>query len=139
ELKRSEAELKELSGQLIRAQEDERRRIARELHDDFSQQLTLLGLEMAKLSFSSGQEPRVESTLRAVEARIRELSRAMNNRAHQLHPSYLETLGLTTAIQGFCRDFSKQHEITVDFRPDNIVSNDIPSNVSLCLFRIVQE
>jgi len=98
ELKRSEAELKELSGQLIRAQEDERRRIARELHDDFSQQLTLLGLEMAKLSFSSGQEPRVESALHEVEARIRKLSRDMNDRAHQLHPSYLETLGLTAAI-----------------------------------------
>jgi PAS domain S-box-containing protein len=139
ELKRSEAELKELSGQLIRAQEDERRRIARELHDDFSQQLTLLGLEMAKLSVGSGQEPRVESMLRAVEARIRELSRAMNNRAHQLHPSYLETLGLTTAIQGFCRDFSKQHEIKVDFNPDKILSTDVPANVSLCLFRIVQE
>ena len=139
ELKRSETELKELSGQLIRAQEDERKRIARELHDDFSQQLTLLGLEMAKLNVSSGTEPRVESTLHAVEARIRELSRDMNNLAHQLHPSYLETLGLTTAIQGFCRDFSKQHEITVDFEADKIISSDMPANVSLCLFRIVQE
>jgi len=138
DLKRSEYELKELSGQLIHAQEDERKRIARELHDDFSQQLTLLGLELAKLSVTWNHEPGVKRLVLDVEARIRELARAMNNRAHQLHSSHLETLGLASAIQGFCREFSKQHEIDVDFRQDRI-SPQIPSNVSLCLFRIVQE
>jgi signal transduction histidine kinase len=62
----------------------------------------------------------------------------MNNRAHQLHSSYLETLGLASAIQGFCGDFSKQHGITVDF-VENGIGSHIPSNVSLCVFRIVQE
>jgi PAS domain S-box-containing protein len=138
DLKRSEQQLKELSGQLIHAQEDERKRIARELHDDFGQQLTLLGLELARLNVSSNREPQVEGLVRGVEGRIRELSRAMNDLAHQLHSSHLETLGLASAIQGFCTDFSKQHEIAVDFRETGI-SPQIPSNVSLCLFRIVQE
>jgi len=138
ELKRSEQELKQLSAQLIHAQEDERKRIARELHDDFSQQLTLLGLELAKLNLNPNREASIEQFVRDLEGRIRELSRAMNNRAHQLHCSHLETLGLPSAIQGLCNDFARQHDMTVDFRENGPVPK-IPPNISLCLFRIVQE
>lgn len=136
--RRTEQELKELSSRLIDAQESERQRIARELHDDFSQQLTLLALELAKLNTHSGRDPRVEALVLTLEARIRRLAMALNSRAHQLHSSHLETLGLPSAIQGFCRDFSEQYEIAVDFRQKSIPSH-LPSNISLCLFRIVQE
>ena len=138
EVKRSEQELKQLTGRLISAQEDERRRIARELHDDFSQQLTLVGLELAQLSVDPKHEPGIEGRVSSLEARIKQLSRAMNNRAHQLHSSCLETLGLVSAIHGFCREFSTQYAISVEFREHGIPFH-MPSNISLCLFRIVQE
>lgn len=136
--RRTEQELKELSSRLIDAQESERQRIARELHDDFSQQLTLLALELAKLNTHAGRDPKVEALVLTLEARIRRLAMALNSRAHQLHSSHLDTLGLPSAIQGFCRDFSEQYEIAVDFRQKSIPS-PLPSNISLCLFRIVQE
>jgi PAS domain S-box-containing protein len=138
DLKRSEQELKELSGRLIHVQEDERKRIARELHDDFSQQVTALGLMLAQLSLHSSHEPRIELQIRDLEARIKELSRAMRSRAHQLHSSHLEVLGLGSAIQGYCNEFSKQHAMAVDFKQSGVPSH-VPSDVSLCLFRIVQE
>ncbi len=138
DLKRSEQELKELSGRLIHVQEDERKRIARELHDDFSQQVTALGLMLAQLSLHSSHEPRIELEIRDLEARIKELSRAMRSRAHQLHSSHLEVLGLGSAIQGYCNEFSKQHAMTVDFKQSGMPSH-VPSDISLCLFRIVQE
>lgn len=136
--RRSEQELKELSSRLIEAQESERQRIARELHDDFSQQLTLLALELTKLSAPSHRDTAIETLVSTLEERIRRLAMAMNSRAHQLHSSHLETLGLASAIQGFCRDFSEQHQIAVDFQQSG-VSSYLPPNVSLCLFRIVQE
>lgn len=138
ESRRSENELKELSMRLIDAQENERQRIARELHDDFSQQLTLLALELAKLNDHSNRDSIVGEVVVALESRIRSLAVALNSRAHELHSSHLETLGLSAAIQSLCRDFSQQHEINVDFRQDAIPSH-LPPNVSLCLFRIVQE
>jgi PAS domain S-box-containing protein len=137
-LKLSERDLKELSIRLIDHQEDERREIARELHDDFSQQLTILGLELARLSLYSKREPTVEALVRDLGVRIKNLAQAMNNRAHQLHSSHLELLGLPSAIQGFCSDFSRQTGIAVDFRQSGILPL-VPSNISLCLFRILQE
>jgi|GEM_PF-6957773 PAS domain S-box-containing protein len=138
DVKRSELELKELSSRLIGAQEDERRRIARELHDDFCQQLAILGLELAKLNLRAQEEPAVEKLIHDMEARIKNLANAMHNRAHQLHSSYIEILGLPSAIQGHCSEFSKQYKIAVDFKQGNLPAQ-VPSDVALCLFRIVQE
>jgi PAS domain S-box-containing protein len=138
DLKCSAQELKQLSSRLIHAQEDERSRIARELHDDFGQQLTLLGLELARVSVDSNHEPRIEGLVRNLEVRIKDLAAAMNNCAHQLHSSQLETLGLVSAIKGLCCDFSRQYAISVDFK-ENGIPPGMPSSVSLCLFRIVQE
>lgn len=138
EVKRSEQELKELSSRLIGAQEDERRRIARELHDDFCQQLVILGLELAKLSQPAKEEAGAEKLIQDMEVRIKNLANAMHSRAHQLHSSNIEILGLPSAIQGHCGEFSKQHKIAVDFRQGNLPAQ-VPSDVALCLFRIVQE
>lgn len=138
DVKRSEQELKELSSRLIGAQEDERRRIARELHDDFCQQLVILGLELAKLNQQAQEEPAAEKLIQDMEARIKNLADAMHSRAHQLHSSNIEILGLPSAIQGHCSEFSKQHKIHVDFKRGNLPAQ-VPSDVALCLFRIVQE
>jgi PAS domain S-box-containing protein len=137
ELKRSEQDLKNLSGRLIRAHEEERKRLARDLHDDFSQQLTLFALDLDKLSEHSSQGPAIGNIVNGLETRIKELSRAMSARSHQLYSSHLEILGLTPAIQAFCADFAKQHEIHVDCHQD--IPSYVPSNIALCLFRVLQE
>jgi PAS domain S-box-containing protein len=139
ERKLSEKALLALSGRLITAQEEERARIARELHDDLSQRMALLaiGIEqfeqgMPELSFKARQQIH---DLAAVTA---EVSSTIHNLSHQLHPSKLDTLGLVASLGGLCREFGTQHNLQVQFVHTEI-PRQLPREVTLCLFRIVQE
>jgi signal transduction histidine kinase len=138
EQKISEQCLQELSSELIHSQEDERKRIARELHDEYSQQLTLVGFELAKLNNVANADPLVQQVVVAVEARIRDLSKAMNARAHQLHSLYLEIIELGAAMRRLCEDFSSEHSVAVDF-VQNGTPPEMPANVRLSLFRVLEE
>jgi signal transduction histidine kinase len=139
--KRREAEsaLHRLSARLISAQEDERSRIARELHDDFNQRLALLAVDIERFhdGLPGGQENLVEG-LASLLRRTKELSSDVHRLSHQLHPSILQHLGLVAAARSFCKEISEQHEIQVE-----LVHRDVPrslsSDVALCLYRIVQE
>jgi signal transduction histidine kinase len=138
-LRTSQRELQELSGSLIGAQEGERRRIARELHDDFSQTLALLNVEMElvrqKLPESNRElRPRIEQ----LADRVRRLSSAMHELSHELHPLKLEQLGLAPAIRSLCKEVSQAHQLKVDFLADNLLAA-IPPDTALCLYRVVQE
>ena len=135
----SETSLRELSGRLINAQEEERTRIARELHDDLSQRMALLnvGLEqfelgMTRLSAASRQQ------LHDIAEISEEVSSIIHNLSHQLHPSKLDTLGLVASLTGLCREFSAQYHLQAQFFHHNFPGR-IPKDVTLCLFRIVQE
>jgi PAS domain S-box-containing protein len=135
----SETSLRELSGRLINAQEEERTRIARELHDDLSQRMALLnvGLEqfelgMTRLSAASRQQ------LHDIAETSEEVSSIIHNLSHQLHPSKLDTLGLVASLIGLCREFSAQYHLQAQFFHHNFPAR-IPKDVTLCLFRIVQE
>jgi len=134
--KESEDELKRLSLMLLNAQENERRQIARELHDDFCQQMAILCLELEQLPRHS--ENQMKLVIRDLETRITNLSRAMNKRAHQLHSSHLEILGLPAAIQDACDEFSERHHIDVKVRRASVPAG-LSSDISLCLFRVLQE
>jgi signal transduction histidine kinase len=139
ERKRTERELSELSGRLIHAQEEERFRIARELHDDFAQRMALLqvGLERFQqdtAEFSSESRQQFHN----LAAMASEVSSNIHNLSHQLHPSLLDALGLTAALRSFCREFSVQHNLQVQF-VNNEVPERISKDVALCLFRIAQE
>src|SRR6185295_8921362 len=138
-LRRSYAEVQDLAGRLISAQESERRRIARDLHDDLSQQLTLLGIEIGRLAL------RPPASLAAVADVARELSERTGSIAgdvhrlsHDLHPARLEIIGLVPAVDGLCREVSQQYDVRVEFR-HRAIERRVPSTVALCLFRIVQE
>jgi PAS domain S-box-containing protein len=135
----SEASLQELSGRLIHAQEEERARIARELHDDLSQRMALLsiGLEQFEQGMP-GLSSKARQQLHNIAEVTRELSSDIHNMSHQLHPSKLDTLGLVPAVWGLCKELSKQHELQIKFVHDDVPSQ-IPKDVTLCLFRIVQE
>jgi PAS domain S-box-containing protein len=137
--KSQEASLQELSGRLITAQEEERTRIARELHDDLSQRMARL---MIRLERCERSMPEISSNSReqlgAVAELAKDVSSSLRGLSHLLHPATLATLGLVTSIGGFCREFSEQHDLRVQFVYKHI-SKDIPEDVSLCLFRVIQE
>jgi signal transduction histidine kinase len=139
--KRREAEnaLHRLSARLISAQEDERSRIARELHDDFSQRLALLAVDLER--FHDGlpglQDSLVEG-LASLLRRTKELSSDVHRLSHQLHPSVLQHLGLVAATRSFCKEISEQYDVHIDLVHHDI-PRSLPSDVALCLYRIVQE
>jgi PAS domain S-box-containing protein len=138
DLKLSQQEMEELSGRLIHAQEEERKRVARELHDNFGQRLVVLSMELAQHLSKPENPPQVEVFLRELSEKIKEISRAMNLTAHQLHSSHLEVLGLVSAVQGLCHEFSRQYGIEAEFIHSGM-SFSISAEVALCLFRVVQE
>lgn len=134
-----EASLQELSGRLIIAQEEERRRIARELHDDLSQRMARLQIRLERYEQGeAGILPKSREQLHAIAEMARNVSCGLRELSHLLHPATLASLGLVTAISGMCREFSEQRELQVKFAHSDI-PKDIPDETSLCLFRITQE
>ena len=127
--------LEHVSGKLIEAQETERRRIARELHDDICQRLAMLTLELEQASEGANGSG---SRLRKITERYSEIALDLQSLSHQLHSSKLEYLGIVSALRTFCEEMSEQHSIDVDFASNN-VPNQLPREVSLCLFRVAQE
>ena len=139
ERKLSEESLQSLSGRLIRAQEDERARIARELHDDFSQRLALLGIGLGQL-WKKLPESDVEDRARILQMLkgTREMSADIHTLSHQLHSSKLELVGLVPALNGLCREIGEKYKIEVFFSSSGFPRN-IQKDVELCLFRVTQE
>ena len=137
--KLSEDALMTMSGRLITAQEEERTRIARELHDDLSQRMAVLqiGLEQFKQGMPD-ISPKALQQLHTIAEAAREVSSDIHSLSYQLHPARLELLGLVASLKGFCKEFSTQHNMDVQFRHANI-SGQIPKDVTLCLYRITQE
>jgi PAS domain S-box-containing protein len=137
--KRAEERLQELSGGLINAQEQERRRIARELHDDLNQRLAMLSIELEQL----GQHlPRSADELRQrtreLWTRVHDISAEVHRLSYQLHPSKLDTLGLVAAVRSLCKEISERQVLGVEFSHRR-VPGAIHKDVALCLFRVVQE
>ena len=131
--------LEELSGRLIAAQEEERGRIARELHDDFSQRLALLGIGLSRLWKKRPESEEEERTVvRELWTRSQEISSDVHRLSHQLHSSKLQHVGLVPALMGLCEEIGEKYRIEVQFA-DCGVASEIPKDVSLCLFRVTQE
>ena len=139
ERKLAEEALTSLSGRLIEAQEEERRRIAREIHDDYNQRLAVLAFDLESLAENIGHADRRGAApctnLGTVSG---ELGADLHVLSHRLHSSTLENLGLVAGARAFCKEFTHQQEIQVDFTYDDVPSG-ISEDASLCLFRILQE
>jgi PAS domain S-box-containing protein len=139
ERKRTEEALAGMSGRLIEAQERERSRIARDLHDDICQRLALLSMELAQTNRSSSGSPEaLKKSLEDMQKHCSEIAGDVQSLSHQLHSSKLDYLGIVAAIRGFCSEFSKQHQVDIEFSESN-VPDDLPKDVSLSLFRVAQE
>jgi PAS domain S-box-containing protein len=130
----------ELSGRLIHAQEEERARIARELHDDINQRLALLanGVQEFEQATSAGRDPLQTKQLRELWQLTTDIATAIERMSYQLHPSKLHYLGLASAVRDLCQEFSRQHKIEVECVVRDL-PQDLDENVSLSLFRTVQE
>jgi PAS domain S-box-containing protein len=139
ERKSSEESLQTLSGRLIRAHEEERSRIARELHDDFSQRLALLGIGLGQL-WKMLPESEAEERAKILEMLkgTKEMSLDMHSLSHQLHSSKLELVGLVPALNGVCKEISEKYKLAVHFTVCDFPLH-APKDVELCLFRVAQE
>src|SRR5215469_3592052 len=138
ERKRAEEALKGLSGRLIKAQEEERSRIAREIHDDYQQRLAMLSIDLEALAQRLGTDSETSSQLYGLWNRAGELGLDLHCLSHRLHSSTLDSLGIAAALRSPCAEFNDYHSIAVGFWEHN-VPRDIPREVALCLFRIAQE
>jgi PAS domain S-box-containing protein len=138
-LRAREAQLRELGAKLLRAQEEERRRISRDLHDDVMQRMGALALELYGLaSTTSSQDEGLQSQLKSFGASAEQLTTDLQRMAHQLHPSVLEFGGLETALREQVDEFGSRTGISAEFITKD-VPKDIPLDHATCLYRIVQE
>jgi len=137
--KQAEEILSTASRRLIEAQEQERTRIARELHDDINQRLALVAVMLTRLKKDTlAPDSVAKEDLEQVRQEILELGRDVQGMSHRLHSSKLEYLGLSNAAGAFCREFSERHNVEVEFHSEN-VPKQLSPEISLCLFRVLQE
>jgi signal transduction histidine kinase len=139
ERKQQEQAIQELSGRLIGAQEQERARIARELHDNISQQIAIVCIELQQLKDSlPGSLHEGRERAQALWHKAAAISTELQQLSHQLHSTKLKHLGVTAAVRGLCREFLEQQGIEADFQSRNI-PRDLDTDIALALFRVAQE
>jgi PAS domain S-box-containing protein len=137
--KLAQAAFEKVSGRLIDAQERERSRIARDLHDDISQKLALLSIELEQANQSTdGLPASSKARFEEIQKRCSEIANDVQSLSHRLHYSNLDYLGIVAAIRSLCRDLAKHRRVSIAFR-DESVPEHLPKDVALCLFRVVQE
>jgi PAS domain S-box-containing protein len=137
-LRASHKQQRDLANRLLRAQELERRRLAREMHDDLTQRLAVMAIEVGKLEQQPGlQLPTAESLRRARDELIK-LSQDVHSLSRQLHPSILDDLGLADALRSECAAFQQREGITAVLSIKNVPAN-LSNDTAVCLYRIAQE
>jgi PAS domain S-box-containing protein len=138
ELRASYQKQQNLASQLLTAQEGERRRIAREMHDDLTQRLAALAIEVNKLERLPALAGPEATRLGAVRGNLVKMSEYVHNLSRQLHPSILDDLGLVDALRSECTLFQEREGIEVRFLAEGVPA-DLPREVCLGLYRIAQE
>jgi len=124
---------------VIQAQDQERRWLARELHDDISQRISLLAFNLKSLQLNLPSSPAALRNLLEEEYKfVSELASDVEALSHRLHTSTLQRMGLVTAAAVFCREFSRRQKLQIAFSSEGTPER-IPDAISLCLFRVLQE
>jgi PAS domain S-box-containing protein len=139
ELKSARATLSNLNRRLMEAQEQERTRLARELHDDVSQRMTLLGIELEQLREAIPENAAdAHGLVAALNDAVAVLGRDIQAISHRLHSSKLEYLGLSSAAGSFCREIASQRGVQIEFVHENVPVR-LPDGVAISVFRVLQE
>jgi PAS domain S-box-containing protein len=137
--KLAEEALASVGRRLIEAHEEERTWIARELHDDIVQRIALVAIELERCDQQTPDATTaVHDQVRQARQRLSELGEDLQTLSHRLHSSKLEYMGLVTASNSFCRELSEQRNVRIEFNHSDIPAT-IPKELSLCLFRVLQE
>ncbi|MFO1313604.1 MAG: sensor histidine kinase [Burkholderiales bacterium] len=135
--RRAEREAQLLGGRILTAQEDERRRLAREMHDDVTQRLAALAIDAARMQDDAGGS-KAGNALETLRERLVGLSEDVHALSYRLHPSVIEDLGLVAALRVECSRVAQQEPVHVDFEHHDIPKK-VPASAAICLFRIAQE
>jgi PAS domain S-box-containing protein len=137
-LRTSRQEILTLAGRLISAHEEERRRIARELHDDLGQDVAALAISLSNLRRRPALPPAVAQTLGDLLVRTSELATSLHELSRELHPAWIEHVGLVSALKTFAAEFGALNglEVALSAPADE---DGIPADVRICIFRVVQE
>jgi signal transduction histidine kinase len=140
DLKVAEESLAHMGRKLIEAHEEERTWIARELHDDINQRIALLAIDLDKCAQQLPKSAKVEvhNHVDHIRQGLRGLGSDIQALSHRLHSSKLDYLGLAAAANSFCKELSGQHKVEIHFSHSRIPVG-LPKEVSLCLFRVLQE
>jgi len=134
ERKKAEEALSGMTRKLVQAQEQERTRIARELHDDINQRLAMLSVELEQLKEDPAE---IESRVQELRQQASKISDDVQALSHDLHSSQLEYLGAVGGMKSWCKEFAERQKMEIDFRSE--VSTPLPFEIGLCLFRVLQE
>ena len=139
ELRGSREELRALAGQLLTAQEEDRRRIARDLHDDVNQRLAMLAMDLRRIEKDEMTDYKaIWDLTRSITGRLSKVSDDVRQLAYRFHPSILDDLGLTKAVRRLVDDFSASTGLEALYVHDDSVS-PVPPDLATCVYRIAQE
>jgi PAS domain S-box-containing protein len=138
ERKQAEEALRDLSGRLIEAQEEERRRIARELHDDLNQRMALMSIELEQLGQEILRPSGLRKRFQKLQIQAQEISSDIHRLSYKLHPSKLDHLGLASAVRSLCSELTQSQKLRVELHVKGFPA-DLSAGITLCIFRIVQE
>jgi PAS domain S-box-containing protein len=139
ERERAERARTELLGRLVFAQEDERRRIAREMHDQFGEQLTALGHRIAALKDACAARPELQGPIEALEVVAQQLDRDVDHLVWELRPTALDDLGLQAALSNYVQNWSKRARISAELQMSGLLDDRLASEAETTLYRIAQE
>jgi PAS domain S-box-containing protein len=138
EILQQSEQLRELSNRLLKTQDDERRRIARELHDSAGQLITVLGMNLAGIAQRVGQNPSLSETVEDTQNLVQQLSREIRTTSYLLHPPLLDENGLSQAIHWYMQGLKERSDLEIELSvPEDF--GRLPADLELTIFRIVQE
>jgi len=138
EISRNRQELRRLSGRLVQAQEDERRTIARELHDEIGQALTAVDVDLAIVESRVGGDPRAAEAIREARSVAQHALSGARDLSQLLRPSMLDDFGLPDTLRWYLRKFSDRTGVRTELVDDHL-SERLPIDVEVCVYRVVQE
>jgi len=139
ELEQKSEEIQQLNGRLLQLQDEERRRLARELHDSTGQMLAALNINLTLLKdLAAGGDAKMTKIVQDSAALTEELTRQIRTMSYLLHPPLLDEAGLESALRWYVEGFSQRSSIAVDVRASENLGR-LPSDVEIALFRVVQE
>lgn len=138
--KRAERALQEVNARLIRAQEEERSRIARELHDGLNQRLALICVDLERC-IHNHRGARLQRELGSISTKLQEASSEVHALSHQLHPSKLDHLGLVPTVRSLCRELAGRRGLNIEFISNDAIDDfsTLDKDVALCAYRVIQE